>query len=352
MNSIRLYILPFIVFFYSLAIAQDGDTYRIQTVVIDAGHGGKDPGALGHKVKEKDVTLAIALKLGKYIEEKLEGVKVIYTRKTDSFVELHKRAEIANKNHADLFISIHANANTNSRARGTDTWVMGLHKTEENLEVAKLENQVILIEEDYSSQYQGIDPNESESYIIVNLMQNVNMDQSLTMAALVQDQFRERVNRHDRGVKTAPFIVLWNTAMPSILVETGFITNPEEAAFLRTDNGQDLMASAIFRAFRDYKNKIESKSVMPKKRADVVEFKVQVFSSNKQPNMKRSPFKEVEGLVETVEDGIYKYTKGNYTDYKDAVSEKDKIKAFFPEAFIVAFKNGEKVPVSEVLSNK
>lgn len=352
MNSIRFYILPLALIFCAFLQAQDKGGYKIKTVVIDAGHGGKDPGALGNKIKEKDITLAIALKLGDYIEKNLDGVKVIYTREKDTFIELHKRAEIANKNHADLFISIHVNANTNPKARGTDSWVMGLHKTEENLEVAKLENQVILIEEDYSSQYQGIDPNESESYIIVNLMQNIYMDQSLRMAALVQDQFRDRVKRFDRGVKTAPFIVLWNTAMPSVLVETGFITNPDEASFLSSENGQDLMASAIFRAFRDYKDKIEQKTVMPHKLEPVVEFKVQVFSSDKKANMKRSPFKDVEGIEENVDNEIYKYTKGNFSVYQDAVAEKEKLKEFFPEAFVVAFLNGKRIPINEALSKQ
>lgn len=352
MNKLYYILLLLLAVCVNALHAQNTGTYKIRTVVIDAGHGGKDPGAVGNKAKEKDITLAIALKLGKYIEEKLDGVKVIYTRKKDTFIELHKRAEIANKNHADLFLSIHVNASTSAKARGTDSWVMGLHKTEENLEVAKLENQVILIEEDHSTQYEGIDPNESESYIIVNLMQNIYLDQSLTMAALVQDQFRDRVKRKDRGVKTAPFLVLWNTAMPSILIETGFISNPDEAKFLKTENGQDLMASAIFRAFKKYKEKIESKSVMPQKMEDEIVFKVQLFSSNKQANLQKSPFKHVEGVVEVKQDDVYRYTTGTYSVYADAVSEKEKVKKHFPEAFIVALKNGERVPINEVLPPK
>lgn len=181
-----LLIISTLAIFLGNATNNNSDKYRIKTVVIDAGHGGKDPGAIGKNFFEKDITLSIALLLGEYIETKLDGVKVIYTRKDDTFIELHKRAEIANKNNADLFISIHVNASTNKKADGTDSWVMGLHKSEKNLEVAKLENKVILIEEDYSTQYQGVDPNSSESYIIFNLMQNIFNEQSMQFASLVQ----------------------------------------------------------------------------------------------------------------------------------------------------------------------
>ncbi|NJM14917.1 MAG: N-acetylmuramoyl-L-alanine amidase [Bacteroidales bacterium] len=236
------------------------DQKKIETVVIDAGHGGKDPGALGEHVTEKEIVLSIALKLGKYIEEGIDDVKVIYTRTEDVFVPLHERAEIANKNKADLFISIHANANDSKTVSGTETYTMGLHKSQDNLEVAKLENSVIYLEEDYSANYEGFDPSSPESYIIFSLLQNIHMDQSLGFASYVQEQFRERALRKDRGVKQAGFLVLWQTSMPSILIETGFVTNSKEEEYLSSSTGQDYLASAIYRAFKDYKQAIETKS--------------------------------------------------------------------------------------------
>src|SRR5512133_4358695 len=214
-------------FTFSLAAQDNGNGYKLKTVVIDAGHGGKDPGSPGKLTFEKDVVLAIALKLGKLIETGLPGVKVIYTRKTDEFIPLHQRADIANVNKADLFISIHANGNPNSLVTGTETLVLGLHRAGENFEVAKRENSVILLESDYHTRYEGFDPNSPESYIIFSLMQNLYFEQSINMAALVQDQFREMVQRKDRGVKQQGLLVLARTSMPSLMVETGFVTNPE-----------------------------------------------------------------------------------------------------------------------------
>ena len=226
-------------------------------IVIDAGHGGKDPGTSGKRSKEKDLALSIALKTGKYIEEKIEGVKVIYTRKTDKFIEVYKRAEIANKADADLFITIHLNGFRDSRVRGTETYAMGLHKDEGNLEVAMKENSVITLEEDYTTRYQGYDPDSSESFIIFSLMQNIYLEQSLNFASYIQDQFTERVGLPSRGVKQAGFLVLWQTTMPSVLIEAGFITNMQEESFIISAEGQDFISSAIFRAFRDYKASIK-----------------------------------------------------------------------------------------------
>lgn len=225
----------------------------VRTVVIDPGHGGHEPGAVGRKLKEKDITLAISLKVGELIKQNLPDVKVIFTRDTDEFVPLHRRAQIANQNHADLFISIHCNSATNNTAYGTETFVMGLHRNQANLEVAKLENASILFEENYLETYDGYDPNSPESNIIFTLFQNAYLDQSLTMASLVQDQFRERARRTDRGVKQAGFLVLYRVTMPAVLVEVGFISNQREEEFLAGQEGQNLLASAIFRAFRDYK---------------------------------------------------------------------------------------------------
>ncbi|PLX10294.1 MAG: N-acetylmuramoyl-L-alanine amidase [Marinilabiliales bacterium] len=246
-------------FFFTLkqTNAQENGKYKMKTVVIDAGHGGKDPGAVCKKGYEKDIALNIALKLGHYIDSLIDGVKVIYTRDKDEFIELHKRAKIANDAKADLFISIHINANRSSKPIGTETYVMGIHRTKENLAVAQLENSVILKEDNYEAQYDGFDPNSTEGYIIFSLMQNLYLEQSLSFAANVQKQFETRAMRINRGVKQAGFLVLWKTTMPSVLIETGFLSNPDEAAYLLSVSGQDYLASAIFRAFRDYKNDLE-----------------------------------------------------------------------------------------------
>ena len=232
----------------------------IRTVVIDAGHGGKDPGALGRNAKEKDIALDVALKLGALIEDNVKDVKVLYTRKSDVFVELHERAAIANQAEADLFISIHVNANSNAVPYGTSSHVLGLHRTGENFDVAVRENSVILLEEDYETRYQGFDPTSLESYIIFSVMQNTYLKHSIEFASYVQDQFRDRSKRKDRGVVQQGLLVLAQTSMPGVLIETGFISNPEEEKFLITEYGQDLIASAIYRAFKRYKQRIEENS--------------------------------------------------------------------------------------------
>jgi N-acetylmuramoyl-L-alanine amidase len=232
--------------------------FKVDVVVIDAGHGGKDDGTRGKTIKEKDVALKIALKLGNYIEKNIPGVKVIYTRKDDRYLPLDERADIANKNKADLFICIHANANKNVRAFGTETYVMGLHVDDNNLAVAKRENSVILLDENYHERYEGFDPNSPESYILFTLTQSAYQTSSLSFAQKVEDQFKKRVGRVSRGVKQAGFLVLWRTTMPSVLIETGFLSNSPEEKFLATDEGQELIASGIFRAFKDYKVEVES----------------------------------------------------------------------------------------------
>lgn len=242
--------------FYSYS----GDpSLRIDTVVIDPGHGGIDPGCTSHGVMEKDVVLSIALKLGKYIKENLKGVEVIYTRKTDKFVKLYKRAEIANKNNADVFISLHANASQYKHVNGSETFCMGVNKSEENLKVAKRENSVVLLEENYEKNYKNYNPKSPESHILYAMQQNNNLQQSLKVASNIQHQFDERVHRHNRGVKQAGFVVLYRTTMPSVLIETGFLTNPKERRYLTSERGQTYIASGIFRAFRNYRNTMNSK---------------------------------------------------------------------------------------------
>lgn len=232
--------------------------YKVDVVVIDAGHGGKDPGTRGKKVLEKDIALKIALKLGGYIEQNLPDVKVIYTRKDDRYLALDTRAEIANKAKADLFICIHANAIRNAYTHGTETFVMGLHKDEGNMDVAKRENEVIMLDENYQERYEGFDPQSPESYILFELTQSAHKESSLLFAQKVEDQFKTRVGRRSRGVKQAGFWVLWRTAMPSVLIETGFLSNVDEEQYLASEEGQVLIASGIYRAFKEYKSQLEA----------------------------------------------------------------------------------------------
>lgn len=230
----------------------------VDTIVIDAGHGGKDPGTHGQYMKEKDVALKIALRVGSYIEKNVPGVKVIYTRKNDTYLGLDERADIANKHKADLFICIHANAVTKEEIYGTETYVMGLHKSEGNLDVAKRENAVILLDNNYEQRYEGFDPNSPESYILFSLAQSAFQESSLKFAGKVESQFKARLGRKSHGVKQAGFWVLWRTAMPSVLIEVGFLTNKKEEKFLSDANGQDMIASGIYRAFKEYKAQVEA----------------------------------------------------------------------------------------------
>lgn len=232
--------------------------FKVDVVVIDAGHGGHDPGTLGKISKEKDIALSISLKLGAYIEKNIPGVKVIYTRKDDRYIALDQRANIANKNKADLFICIHANSMPGAPAYGTETYVMGLKMDKGNFDVAKRENSVILMDENYQERYEGFDPDSPESYILFSLTQSAYQESSLKFAQKVEDQFKGKVGRHSRGVKQAGFVVLWRTTMPSVLIETGFLSNVKEEKYLLSENGQDLIASGIYRAFKEYKNQIES----------------------------------------------------------------------------------------------
>ncbi len=232
----------------------------LSTIVIDPGHGGDDPGAVAQDVQEKDVVLDIALRLGKAIKNSFPAINVIYTRKTDVFIPLYQRAEIANKNKADLFISIHANYFSKPNIRGTETFVLGLHRSEENLEVAKKENSVILLEKDYSTNYEGFDPNSSESYIIFELVQDQYLDQSIMVASSVQEQFSGFARLEDRGVKQAGFIVLKRTAMPSILIETGFLTNAQDRNYLTSIAGKENITQSILNAISQYIRKVEDKT--------------------------------------------------------------------------------------------
>jgi N-acetylmuramoyl-L-alanine amidase len=245
------------------AVPQAG--YRIKKVVLDAGHGGKDPGCIGSvlSAKEKHSALAIVLKLGARIEQQYPDVDVLYTRKTDVFVDLKERAAIANRNNADLFISVHCNAMPNaSSTKGAETYVLGLHKTEHNLEVAKRENASIYLEDNYQRKYEGYDPNSPEAHIMSSMWQSAYMEQSIVLASAVQKYTRTVAERQDKGVKQAGFVVLKEVAAPAVLVEAGYMTNREEEAFLASDYGQEQMAESIFRAFQAYKAQIEGHSVV------------------------------------------------------------------------------------------
>jgi N-acetylmuramoyl-L-alanine amidase len=350
--------------FAHLSLLSQNHLDKIDKVVIDAGHGGHDPGAMGKHSREKDIVLSIALKTGEYIEKNMEGVQVIYTRKKDEFIELYRRAQIANENHADLFISIHCNSNPRSAPYGAETYVMGLHKSEDNLEVAKLENAPILLESDYSDRYEGFDPNSDEAYIVFSLYQNIFLDQSLSIASKVQDQFRERVGRNDRGVKQAGFMVLYKTTMPGILVETGFLSNPEEEKFLLSELGQVYMASAIFRAFKEYKKEYEEGTLplpvkndpavkqqdIPQKEAPSPEkepeirFRVQFYSSSGPLPLNSAKFKGLQDVREYVHGGLYKYTTGNEKSFEAAEVLCKRIRdKGFTDAFVVAFQNGVRI---------
>lgn len=358
----------------------------IRKVVIDAGHGGRDPGASGKHCKEKDIALKIALKTGYYIEKYLPDVEVIYTRKTDKFIELYRRAQIANENDADLFISIHCNANSSSRIYGSETYVMGLHKNEANLEVAKIENASILKEEDYKDQYEGFDPSSDLAYIIFNVYQNEFLEHSLNFASKVQNQFRERVGLKDRSVLQAGFLVLYKTTMPSVLVETGYLTNAKDEKFLMSKDGQVYIASAIYRAFKEYKKEMEKgytpeqlianadpeelekenkeedpeenieKNTDPdiekekpvKVKVNELIFRVQFTTSPKDLSVNNKRFKGLQDVWRYKHSGLYKFTVGNYQTFKQANRLKNQMrKKGYKDAFVVAFLNDGRISISK-----
>jgi N-acetylmuramoyl-L-alanine amidase len=329
---------------------------KVRKVVIDAGHGGKDPGAVGKYSKEKDIALKIALLTGDYIKKNLPDVEVIYTRKTDVFIELHKRAQIANDSEADMFISIHCNANNSSKPYGTETYVMGLHKSQANLEVAKLENAALLKEENFADMYDGFDPNKDEDYITLTLFQNAYLESSLTLASKVQDQFRERARLKDRGVWQAGFWVLYKTAMPGILIETGFLSNANDERYLRSDEGQTYIASAIYRAFKEYKNsvddptnkaKLTSGGSIENSENNQIRYRVQFASFSKEKSTEK--FKDVNDVKVYQHQGIYKYTAGNESSYEAAIRLQNQLRLNkkYRDAFIVAFNGEERIDLNE-----
>ena len=339
----------FLIFLLPLyALAQKGE--KIQTIVIDAGHGGKDTGALGSVTTEKALNLAVALKFGNYIKENLPDVNVIYTRNSDKFVELSERAAIANRNNADVFISIHCNSTeVANSANGAETFVMGESKNEKNLAVAKKENAAILLE-DNTDAYDNFDPNSTEAYILFSLSQSLYQSQSLDLAGKVQQQFASK-GRHDRGVQQAGFLVLWKTSMPSILVELGFINNAKEEQFLNSERGQTQMALALYRAFEEYKREFEaenhianpsgSKNDTPSVKGDTY-FTVQFSTLNKKVPVTDKAFKGVKDVEVYDYNGAYRYTSGRFLTKAEAVERQNEVRNLgYRDAFIIAFVNGE-----------
>lgn len=404
-------ILVFVVLLMSAGIAVEAGN-NVFTLVIDAGHGGHDAGALGARSKEKNINLNVALAFGRYVERNCPDVKVVYTRKTDVFVTLHERANIANRNKADLFVSIHTNAlPSGKQARGLETYTLGMNRASENFDVAKRENAVILYEKDYEQHYEGFDPNSSESYIMFEFLQDKNMAQSVDLAKMVQRRTCAAASRPNKGVKQAGFLVLRETSMPSCLIELGFITTPSEEALLNTSDAIDAMGYGIYQAFIDYRNKYDKRITVPfevperqsaggknvKKEAendnretaeaimstpdatdtensdvrpgkesqegnDVKEvhdkpaeacsapvFKVQILTA---PSRLKAGDKRLKGIdnADYYKDGsTYKYTVGASENYNEIYRLRKTLLDKFPEAFIIAFKDGLRTDVVEAI---
>lgn len=369
------------------------------TVVIDPGHGGKDNGTVGSSTREKDVVLSVGLKLGKLIEENDPDVKVIFTRSTDVFIPLDQRANIANRAKANLFISVHADHSDAPYVKGASIFTLGQNRSHENFEIAKRENSVILLEDNYKQRYEGFDPNSAESYIMFEFMQDNYMNQSIKFASILQRKFNN-AGRSNRGVRQDVFLVLRRTSMPSVLVELGFLSNKEEESFLKSEEGQNQMAKSLYKGFTDFKDEYERKStgkqsasnnnhsynvsekdkaimekskdidtssseaianiqpVKPtessqpqpklsnKQTENEIIFKVQILASTyKLPQND----KQLKGLTTDFyyEKKLYKYTYGNFMNFEDANRKRRELDASFPNAFVIAFKNGQKIDVNE-----
>jgi N-acetylmuramoyl-L-alanine amidase len=329
-----------------------GTDYRIKKVVIDAGHGGHDSGCESSYGMEKKNTLAIALNLGKKIKDAFPQVEVIYTREKDEFIELYERAAIANRAKADLFISIHCNSTDVGAPQGTETYVLGTNKMETNLAVSKRENAAILLENDYEKQYNGFDPNSNEAYIIFSLHQNTYLDKSILLGKFIEESFKVNAGRRSLGVKQAGFIVLHQSAMPSVLVETGFLNNPKEGAYISSESGQESVAECIMLAFRKYKKNVETKEDLPEEITFNTEggviFKVQLATSS-QDLSNDARWQNIENLEVLKDRQLYKYYHVVDGNYNNALTALRKMRASgFNDAFLVAFKDGKKVSLDAV----
>ena len=380
MNNVKLIFFLFVFFLSSNFLFCQINSTKIKTIVIDPGHGGKDSGTMGtkrFKIYEKHVALSVSLKLGKYIAEAFPDVNIIYTRDSDVFLELNERTEIANNANADLFISIHCDGFTNSKPSGASVFVMGMSKLKANMDVAMRENAAIYLEDNYQQKYEGFDPKSPESYIVFSLMQNTYLNQSLKIAEEVESQFSTRANRKSRGVKQAPFYVISRTNMPSILIECGFLTNPQEEEFLHSDLGQDYIASAIFRAFRSYKESVEinderlskdsvklgskvaseinskSKDISLLKKEEVpineLVFKIQIGTFLKSM-LNQKQFIDLKAEEFKI-NGTYKYFVTSGNNKNEAENLKNHLREIgFKGAFIVAFLNGKQISTKEALN--
>ena len=369
---VRKYLLLYINLLATLFLMVPGLQAKEKTftIVIDPGHGGKDPGAIGYSAKEKAINLAVAVAFGDLIERKNPDTRVIYTRKTDRFIELDERANIANRNKADLFVSIHTNSvKRGSSVRGTETFTLGLARTDENLEVAMRENSAILLEDDYLQKYEGFDPTSTESYIIFEFMQNKHMEQSIGFASGIQKEF-VKTKRVNRGVKQGGLLVLRKTSMPAVLVELGFISNREEERYMASSSGQNALAAALYNAFDKFKSEYDRKkgalsgsagrssvevapvtssrpaattnnTVAPKKGSVV--YKIQIMTSDKKLPANSRQFKGYKNVSSFVERGLYKYTYGESADFNEMRVLRRKVAKDFKDAFIIEFVDGKKV---------
>ncbi|MFO7744768.1 MAG: N-acetylmuramoyl-L-alanine amidase [Psychroflexus sp.] len=363
-TRLRLLFLLIVLLLSSNLIYSQSSTNKF-VVVLDAGHGGKDAGNTGNNYYEKDIALKIVLKVGEQLK-KYEDLEVIYTRKTDVFIPLDKRAEIANKSNADLFVSIHCNGVANSSPSGTETFVLGLHRNKDNLEIAMKENSVIKFEEDYQIKYDGFDPESPESYIGFSIMQEEFLDQSALLANFVQKQFSSTMSLKDRGVKQAGFLVLRETYMPSVLIETGFLTNKAEGAFLNSLKGQTKLADAIVDGINDYKNIINVKALESElseyrvSSSDVMEdfstvtFKIQLAASSRKIDPSPENFKRLSPITRYQENDLYKYLFGETNNYMSAQTLRDRAKAEgYTSAFVVAFNSaGDKISIKKALNTR
>lgn len=320
-------------------IAKEQVGLQLKTIVIDPGHGGKDAGCVSRdgKTLEKDVVLDVALQLGKLIKDKYPDIKVIYTRSTDKFIALDQRAALANRNNADLFISIHVNSvKNNNAAKGTETWVMGMHKSESNFEVCKQENSVIVLEEDYGSNYQGFDPKNPESYIIFSLLQNAHLEQSLYLADKIQTQFSKGPIKKDRGIKQGGLLVLWKCTMPAVLTEIGFMSNSEDLKSLRSATQRQKMANGIFQAVQQYKQSFETVVELPSPAQQP--YRIQIFTSSRKIAPGDPSFKGLTPCEGIASGSIYKYMYGKYTSEEEARKDLPYVRRYFPEAYITKVK--------------
>lgn len=331
------------------------------TVVLDAGHGGKDPGKNSGKYNEKDIALNIVLQVGNKLK-KNDNIKVNYTRNKDVFIGLKERGKMANDVNANLFVSVHCNAH-HTQASGTETYVLGLHANKQNFEVAKQENSVIFLEDNYQEKYEGFDPNSPEAVIGLTLMQEEFLDESLLIASSIQNNFTNKLKRKNRGVKQAGFAVLHQTYMPSVLIETGFITNKEEGVFLNSKTGQEKIADAIYNAIIDYKKHLDENRVVDIKPEVVpeihtpenrifngVDFKVQIASSSKKLELKSYNFKGLKGVERLKVGKQYKYYYGKTSNYDEILKiQKQVKKGGYPSAFVIAYKDEKKISVADLL---